>query len=98
MAVMVGSLYDALIKAGADGESAKRAAEEVASFDLKVTDLKMTIDLRVNEVKTQVGQLDARMEARFAALTWMVGVVLTLLILVLGGLLGLLWRCSPSAR
>ena len=84
MAVMMGSLYDALIKAGADGESARKAAEEVANFDL-----------RVNGLETRIDRLDSRMEARFATLTWMVGVVLTLLILVLRGLLGLLWKVFP---
>lgn len=54
-AVMMGNLYDALIKAGADGEGAN-------------------FDLRASELETHIDCLEIKMDARFATLTWMVGV------------------------
>lgn len=36
MALMVGSLYDALKSAGVDDEKARKAAEDVASYDNRV--------------------------------------------------------------
>jgi hypothetical protein len=33
MAVMMGNLYDALVKAGAGEETARKAAEEMAGYD-----------------------------------------------------------------
>lgn len=36
MALMIGSLYDALKAAGASDEAARKAAEEVATYDGKV--------------------------------------------------------------
>jgi hypothetical protein len=40
MAVMMGNLYSALKQAGADEESAQKAAEEVAGFENRIGDLK----------------------------------------------------------
>ena len=39
MAVMMGNLYSALKQAGADEESAKKAAEEVAGFENRISTL-----------------------------------------------------------
>lgn len=58
MALMVGSLYDALKSAGVDDEKARRAAEEVAGYDSQIgqLDRKVTIlDGRVNLLQWMVG-------------------------------------------
>ncbi len=58
MAVMMGNLYSALKQAGADEESAKKAAEEVAGYENRVADLK-------NELVGMRGEL--------SLVKWMVG-------------------------
>ena len=40
MAVMMANLYDALMAAGVDQAKAKAAAEEAASFDARIADVK----------------------------------------------------------
>jgi hypothetical protein len=45
MALMVGSLYDALKAAGVDDDKAKKAAEEVAAYDNQLADLRGTAKL-----------------------------------------------------
>lgn len=58
MALMVGSLYDALKSAGVDDDRARKAAEDVASYDSQIGqfDRKVTIlDGRVNLLQWMVG-------------------------------------------
>lgn len=58
MALMVGSLYDALKSAGVDDEKARKAAEEVAGYDSQIgqLDRKLTVlDGRVNLLQWMVG-------------------------------------------
>ena len=58
MALMVGSLYDALKSAGVDDEKARKAAEDVASYDSQISQLdrKVTVlDGRVNLLQWMVG-------------------------------------------
>jgi hypothetical protein len=45
MAVMMGNLYSALKQAGADEESARKAAEEVAGFENRISSLAADITL-----------------------------------------------------
>jgi len=45
MAVMMGNLYSALKQAGADDENAKKAAEEVAGFENRISSLAADIAL-----------------------------------------------------
>ncbi|HEX8167848.1 MAG TPA: hypothetical protein VF601_18935 [Beijerinckiaceae bacterium] len=73
MAVMMGNLYSALKQAGADEDSAQKAAEEVANFDNRVTGLEGRIAL-----------LDAKVDAKFTLLSWMVGVNMALTLIVVG--------------
>lgn len=73
MAVMMGNLYAALIKAGAGEDDAKKAAEQVANFDSRVTGLEGRIAL-----------LDAKVDAKFTQLSWMLGVNMALTLVVLG--------------
>ena len=51
MAVMMGSLYSALVKAGAGEDDAKKAAEEVAGFENRLASL----DARVLVLTWMVG-------------------------------------------
>lgn len=62
MALMVGSLYDALLHANVDEGKARKAAEDVADFDRRVTDL-----------GSAVARLEQKMEGRFTLLQWMIG-------------------------
>ena len=58
MALMVGSLYDALKSAGVDDDKARKAAEEVAGYDSQIgqLDRKVTVlDGRVNLLQWMVG-------------------------------------------
>ena len=73
MAVMMGNLYAALVKAGAGEDEAKKAAEEVANFDSRVTGLESRIVL-----------LGAKVDAKFTQLSWMLGVNMALTFLVVG--------------
>jgi hypothetical protein len=62
MAVMMGNLYSALKQAGADDDSAKKAAEEVAGYENRIADLK-------TELKTEL----AAVRGELSLLKWMVG-------------------------
>lgn len=73
MALMMGNLYAALVRAGAGEGEAKEAAEEVANFDSRVTGLEGRISL-----------LDAKVDAKFTQLSWMMGVNMALTFVVLG--------------
>ena len=73
MAVMTGNLNGALKQAGADEQNAGKAAEEVANFDSRVTGLEGRIAL-----------LDAKVDAKFTLLSWMVGVNMALTLIVVG--------------
>ena len=73
MAMMMGNLYGALVKAGAGDDDAKQAAEEVANFDSRVSGLEGRIAL-----------LDAKVDAKFTQFSWMLGVNTALVLLVVG--------------
>ena len=62
MAVMMGSLNSALKQAGADEATAKQAAEEVASYENRIGDLK-------TELKTEL----AGVRGELSPVNWMVG-------------------------
>ena len=51
MAIMMGSLYDALRSAGAGDESARKAAEEVALYENRLA----KVDSDLNLIKWMVG-------------------------------------------
>jgi hypothetical protein len=51
MAMMMGHLYSALKQAGADEDNAKRAAEEVATYDARMN----TIENRLSVLTWMVG-------------------------------------------
>lgn len=51
MALMMGSLYEALRTAGSGDESARKAAEEVASYENRIA----KIDTDLNLIKWMVG-------------------------------------------
>lgn len=73
MALRMGALHDALRSGqGISEDDARRAAEEVASYDNRM----------------------AAIEGRLNTLTWMVGAVMTLLLMNLGGTLAVLYRLA----
>ena len=45
MAVMLGNLYRALVTAGAPGEEAQKAAEEVAGFESRLAGIESKVSL-----------------------------------------------------
>lgn len=69
---MIAEIYDALREAGAPDDKARKAAEVLASGDMKHQELLVRFE---------------RLEGRFSTMTWMVGANITLTILVLGKLL-----------
>lgn len=69
MAVMMGSLYAALIKAGADESHAQRAAEEVAGYED-----------RIGQLRTSMADLQGEMNL----LRWMVGFNIALTLAIAG--------------
>ena len=62
MAVMMGNLYSAMKQAGADEDSARKAAEEVASHENRISDLK-------TEMKTEF----ASVRGELSLVKWMAG-------------------------
>lgn len=68
MALMVGSLYDALKSAGVEDDKARKAAEEVAGYDSQI----MHLDRKVTV-----------MDGRMNLLQWMVGTNIALTIAIL---------------
>jgi hypothetical protein len=58
MPLMLGKLHDALVSAGADADSAREAAEEVAEYEDKFTQFEIRIE---------------RVEGKLALLQWMLG-------------------------
>ena len=50
----------------------------------------------MNGLEIRIDRMEAKLEARITTLTWMVSIVMTMLLLVLGGLLGLLWKLFPT--
>lgn len=87
MAVMMGNLYAALVKAGAGEDDAKKAAEEVANFELRLNSLETRIDRLEARMDARFDAIEAKFNARFTLVTWMVGLCIALNMTVLGLLL-----------
>lgn len=68
MALMVGSLYEALKSAGVDDERARKAAEEVAGYDNQIA---------------QIDRKMTALDGRFNLLQWMVGTNIALTVAIL---------------
>jgi hypothetical protein len=71
MSMIVTEIYDALREAGASEEKARRAAEAVASYETKHTDIKHEF---------------AVIKGEFSTVKWMLATNMTLTLLVLGKL------------
>ena len=71
MAVMMGNLYAALIRAGADAVDAQKAAEEVADHESRIADLR-------NDMTDLKGDLKL--------IRWMLGFNLAMTLAVVGKL------------
>jgi hypothetical protein len=54
MAMMMGNLYSALKQAGADDENAKKAAEEVATYDARMNGVETRLSVLTWMVATNV--------------------------------------------
>ena len=81
MALMVGSLYDALKDAKVDDAKARAAAEDVANYDGRING----IENRLERIDGGLVRLDQKMSERFTFLQWMIGFNIALS-------LGVLWR------
>jgi hypothetical protein len=79
MALMVGELYDALLEAGASEEKARKAAEAAAQ-----------VDTRFQAMETRLTRIEVHLES----LNHRVTLLLTLIIVVLGGVLSTLWMLA----
>ena len=87
MPLMLAALYDALLEAGASEGKAREAAEEAAVLDTQFAELRQqmtALDAKVTALDTKVLAVDAKV-------TWIGTTVLTLTVLVLGGVLSTLW-------
>jgi hypothetical protein len=63
MTTMIAEVYDALIEAGASQEKARKAAEAIAGYENRFTEIEKRLE---------------RIEGKIALLSWMVGVSITL--------------------
>jgi hypothetical protein len=63
MTTMIAEVYDALIEAGASQDKARKAAEAIAGYESRFTEIEKRLD---------------RMEAKITLLSWMVGVSISL--------------------
>jgi hypothetical protein len=82
MPIMLTEIYDAFKEAKVSDETARRAAEAVASYDE-----------RLSRIDGRLGSIDGRLtgvEARLTMLTWAVG-------LNVAATLGVLWRLLAHA-
>ena len=68
MSLMLGKLHDALVSAGANADSAREAAEEVAEYEDKFTQFEIRIE---------------RVEGKLSLLQWMVGFNLAMTVAIL---------------
>ena len=84
MAVVMGSLYNALITANVPHDQAQKAAEEVAGFDNK----NASLETKLGEMR---GDLSG-MKGEMSAIKSVLGIVAALQIMTFAGMVGLLWR------
>jgi hypothetical protein len=77
MALMLSSLYDALIEAGASEEKARKAAEEAAQYEARFGALEQRM---------------TGLEGRINTLTWMVGTQIGLTLLGFSILMNWVWQ------
>jgi len=81
---MIAEVYDALIEAGASQEKARKAAEAIAGYESRFTEIEKRLE---------------RMEGKITLLTWMVGLAITLsLTLGIGNLFLILQVLSRLPR
>ena len=84
MTTMIAEVYDALIEAGASQEKARKAAEAIAGYESRFTEIEKRLE---------------RMEGKITLLTWMVGLAITLsLTLGIGNLFLILQVLSRLPR
>lgn len=81
MPLLLSEVYDALLEAGASDAKARSAAAAIAGYDNRLVNIEAKVD-----------KLDTRLTALDNKLPWMFGVVFSLLVLTLGGVLTVLWR------
>ena len=77
MALQLGALRDALVEAGASESNARAAAEEVASYEMRLAG----IDGRLGRIE---GRLDG-IDGRLTMMTWAIGLNVAMTA-------GVLWR------
>ncbi len=83
MALMLSSLYDALLDAGASEEKARKAAEEAAMYETRLTRIDSTLESLTH---------------RLNALTWSIGIGFSLVLAVLLLELNWLWQLLQRVR
>ena len=81
MPLLLSEVYDALLEAGATDAKARSAATAIAGYDN-----------RLLSIEGKVDKLDTRLTALDSKLTWMFGVVFSVLLLTLGGVFTIIWR------
>ncbi len=88
MALMLSSLYDALLDAGASEAKARQAAEEAAAYETRL----VTLDAKLDRLATKVDLLDGNLKMLDTLMGHTRVEMRTLCGIIVGIALGILWR------
>jgi tetrahydromethanopterin S-methyltransferase subunit G len=86
MSTMISEVYDALKEAGASEEKARKAAEALASYENRFTQLDRALDTLDRKLEQRFARVDerfAKADGEMALLRWMIGFNLALTVAIL---------------
>ncbi len=86
MSTMISEVYDALKEAGASEEKARKAAEALAGYENRFTQLDRALDALDRKLEQRFARVDERFtktDGEMALLRWMIGFNLALTVAIL---------------
>lgn len=86
MSTMISEVYDALKEAGASEEKARKAAEALAGYENRFTQLDRALDALDRKLEQRFARVDerfAKADGEMALLRWMIGFNLALTVAIL---------------
>ena len=86
MSTMISEVYDALKEAGASEEKARKAAEALAGYENRFTQLDRALDVLDRKWEQRFARVDerfAKVEGEVVLLRWMIGFNLALTVAIL---------------